>query len=90
MVIYRITASAPSPSGFDAKGSKENETMSEAIAIENRDATLGESAEIEEEEKPARQVDWKNIWKPLSIIAGVFVFRPGQTGLCDEGVSDPV
>ncbi len=47
--------------------------MSEAIAIENRDATLGESAEIEEEEKPARRVDWKNIWKPLSIIAGVFV-----------------
>jgi uncharacterized membrane protein YraQ (UPF0718 family) len=47
--------------------------MSEAIAIENREAALEAPAPIEEEEPPESQVDWKSIWKPLGIIAGVFL-----------------
>ena len=47
--------------------------MSEAIAIKNRQAVREESAPIEEEEPPESQVDWKSIWKPLGVIAGVFL-----------------
>ena len=47
--------------------------MSEAIAIKNREAAMGKPAQIEEEEQPESQVDWKSIWKPLGIIAGVFL-----------------
>ncbi len=47
--------------------------MSEAVAIKSREAVIEESAQIEEEEPPESQVDWKSIWKPLSIIAGVFL-----------------
>ncbi len=47
--------------------------MSEAIAIKSRAAVIEESAQIEEEEPQESQVDWKSIWKPLGIIAGVFL-----------------
>jgi uncharacterized membrane protein YraQ (UPF0718 family) len=47
--------------------------MSEAIAMKSRDEALEEPAEREAQVKPASQVDWKGIWKPLSIIAGVFL-----------------
>ena len=47
--------------------------MSEAIAIKNREAAIREDEEIEAEEQPESQVDWKSIWKPLGIIAGVFL-----------------
>ncbi len=47
--------------------------MSEAIAIKSREAVIEESAQIEEEEPQESQVDWKSIWKPLGIIAGVFL-----------------
>jgi uncharacterized membrane protein YraQ (UPF0718 family) len=47
--------------------------MSEAIAIKNREPVIEESARIEAEEPQESQVDWKIIWKPLSIIAGVFL-----------------
>ena len=46
--------------------------MNEAIAIKNKVAAIQEDEEIEVEE-PERQVDWKSIWKPLGIIAGVFL-----------------
>ena len=47
--------------------------MSEAIAIENREAVIEGPAPIAEEEPPESLVDWKSIWKPLGIIAGVFL-----------------
>ena len=46
--------------------------MNEAIAIKNKEAAIQEDEEIEEEQ-PESQVDWKSIWKPLGIIAGVFL-----------------
>ncbi len=46
--------------------------MNEAIAIKNRAAAIQEDEEIEEEQ-PESLVDWKIIWKPLAIIAGVFL-----------------
>jgi len=46
--------------------------MNEAIAIKNRKAAMQADEEIEEE--PAEsQMDWQSIWKPLAIIAGVFL-----------------
>jgi uncharacterized membrane protein YraQ (UPF0718 family) len=46
--------------------------MNEAIAIKNREASMQADEEIEEE--PAEsQVDWQSIWKPLGILAGVFL-----------------
>ncbi|MDX2502149.1 MAG: permease, partial [Deltaproteobacteria bacterium] len=47
--------------------------MSEAIAIENREAVIEGPAPIAEEEPQESLVDWKSIWKPLGIIAGVFL-----------------
>src|SRR5210317_1528100 len=47
--------------------------MNEAIAIKNRETTIGEDEDLEAEEQPESQVDWKSIWKPLGIIAGVFL-----------------
>jgi uncharacterized membrane protein YraQ (UPF0718 family) len=73
IVIYRARAAAPSSGGSAAKGHRKNETMSDAIAIEGRDAGFEESAANPKKPKPASQVDWKSIWKPLSIIAGGFL-----------------
>src|SRR5210317_693714 len=47
--------------------------MNEAIAIKNRETTIGEDEDLEAEEQPESQVDWKSIWKPLGIIAGIFL-----------------
>ena len=47
--------------------------MSETIAIKNRGAVIEEPAQIEEEEPQESLVDWNSIWKPLGIIAGVFM-----------------
>jgi hypothetical protein len=48
--------------------------MNEAIAIKNRETTIEEDEDIESEEEPAEsQMDWQSIWKPLAIIAGVFL-----------------
>ena len=47
--------------------------MSEAVAINNREAVIEEPAPIAEEEPQESLVDWKSIWKPLGIIAGVFL-----------------
>jgi uncharacterized membrane protein YraQ (UPF0718 family) len=47
--------------------------MSEAIAIKKGGTVIEGLAPIEEEEPPESLVDWKSIWKPLGIIAGVFV-----------------
>ncbi len=46
--------------------------MNEVIAINNSHRTVEDSEPVEEEQ-PESQVDWKSIWKPLSIIAGVFL-----------------
>jgi hypothetical protein len=46
--------------------------MNEAIAIKNKAAAIQRDEEIEEEE-PEGQMDWQSIWKPLGIIAGVFL-----------------
>ena len=46
--------------------------MSEAIAIKNKAAAIQEDEDIEAEQ-PESQVDWPSIWKPLAIIAGVFL-----------------
>ncbi len=47
--------------------------MSEAIAIKNRQTPVGENEDLAAQEQPESQVDWKNIWKPLSIISAVFL-----------------
>jgi uncharacterized membrane protein YraQ (UPF0718 family) len=47
--------------------------MSEAISIKNRNAVIEEDQEFEAEAKPESLVDWQSIWKPLVIIAGVFL-----------------
>jgi len=47
--------------------------MSEAVAIKDAHPTVEEPEPVEEEQQPESQVDWKSIWKPLSIIAGVFL-----------------
>jgi hypothetical protein len=46
--------------------------MSEAVALENKGAAIGESGKILEEEQPESQVEWSSIWKPMVIIIGVF------------------
>jgi len=47
--------------------------MNEAISIKNRNTVIEEDQELEAGERPESQVDWQGIWKPLSIIAGVFL-----------------
>ncbi len=47
--------------------------MTEAIVIESRNATSPDPVEVQEEKIPESQMDWKSIWKPLGIIAGVFL-----------------
>ncbi len=46
--------------------------MSEAIVITGSDTAADESLD-QETEQPQSLVDWKGIWKPLSIIVGVFM-----------------
>ena len=46
--------------------------MNEAIAIKNKVAAIQEDERIEEEQ-PESLVDWKTIWRPLAIIAAVFL-----------------
>ena len=47
--------------------------MREAVALENQGASMDESVVTGGAEKPPSLVDWKPIWKPMSIIIGVFV-----------------
>jgi len=47
--------------------------MSEAIVVKSRKAAAQEPAEPKEEEPPESLVDWKSIWKPMGIIASVFL-----------------
>jgi len=51
--------------------------MSEAITIKNREPTTESLASIEEEAPQQSLVDWKSIWKPLSVISGVFLGDAG-------------
>ncbi len=46
--------------------------MSEAISIKNKNVVIEDDQELEVE-GPESLVDWQSIWKPLGIIAGVFL-----------------
>ncbi len=46
--------------------------MNEAIAIKNKATAIQPDEEMEAEE-PESQVNWQSIWKPLGIVAGVFL-----------------
>jgi hypothetical protein len=46
--------------------------MNEAIAIEKREAAIQEKEDLEAEEQPESQVDWKSIWKPLASLQEFF------------------
>lgn len=46
--------------------------MGEAIVITGNDSDAGKSMDTETE-KPQSLIDWKGIWKPLSIIVGAFL-----------------
>jgi len=52
---------------------KEDVAMSEAVAIESKAEAIDDPVATGGAEKPPSLVDWKSIWKPLSIIIGVFV-----------------
>ncbi|MEE4265070.1 MAG: permease [Desulfobacteraceae bacterium] len=47
--------------------------MSELATAADSAAELKESSNNEQVDTPPSQIDWKSIWKPLSIIAGVFL-----------------
>jgi uncharacterized membrane protein YraQ (UPF0718 family) len=52
--------------------------MSETLSLANRDSSLDASSDVNMEEEPG-QIDWKAIWKPLSLIVGgflIFFFLP--------------
>jgi uncharacterized membrane protein YraQ (UPF0718 family) len=46
--------------------------MSETLSLANRDSSLDASSDERMEEEPS-QIDWKAIWKPLSLIVGGFL-----------------
>ncbi len=46
--------------------------MSETLSLSNRDSSLEASGDEKIEEEPS-QIDWKTIWKPLSLIVGGFL-----------------
>jgi uncharacterized membrane protein YraQ (UPF0718 family) len=47
--------------------------LSNISATANKNSQLLEAREAETEELPPSMIDWKSIWKPLAIIAGVFL-----------------
>ena len=47
--------------------------MSEPATAADSAAELKESSNSEQVDTQPSQIDWKSIWKPLSIIAGVFL-----------------
>ncbi|MGD2270914.1 MAG: permease, partial [Desulfobacterales bacterium] len=47
--------------------------MNEAIAMQKKESTSEASSPIDRKEQFESKFDWKGIWKPLSIIAGVFL-----------------
>jgi uncharacterized membrane protein YraQ (UPF0718 family) len=47
--------------------------MNKAIAMEKKESTLDAPSQLDQKEQPESLVGWKGIWKPLSIIAGVFL-----------------
>ncbi|HSQ84086.1 MAG TPA: hypothetical protein VLM43_05110, partial [Desulfobacterales bacterium] len=46
--------------------------MGNATLAKKTPATVKESESIEDEVEPSL-IDWKTIWKPLSVIVGVFI-----------------
>jgi uncharacterized membrane protein YraQ (UPF0718 family) len=46
--------------------------VSETLSLANRDGSLDTSSDEKMEEEPS-QIDWKAIWKPLSLIVGGFL-----------------
>jgi len=52
--------------------------MNETLSLANRDSSLDASSDVKIEEEPS-QIDWRAIWKPLSLIVGgflIFFFLP--------------
>ena len=47
--------------------------MSHISATANKNTQLLEDREAETEESPPGMIDWQGIWKPLAVIAGVFL-----------------
>ncbi len=47
--------------------------MSNISATANKNSQLLEARVAETEESPPSMIDWKSIWKPLAVIAGVFL-----------------
>jgi uncharacterized membrane protein YraQ (UPF0718 family) len=47
--------------------------VNEAIAIKNSKAAIKEDGKSKAEQPPESQIDWKSIWKPLSVIAALFL-----------------
>ena len=47
--------------------------MSNISATANKNPQLLEAGEREAEESPPSMTDWKTIWKPLAVIAGIFL-----------------
>jgi uncharacterized membrane protein YraQ (UPF0718 family) len=46
--------------------------MGETLSLASRDSSLDASSDVKIEEQPS-QIDWKTIWKPLSLIVGGFL-----------------
>jgi len=47
--------------------------MSELATLAEQRAKIEQSSKVEEIEIQSSLTDWKTIWKPLSIISGVFL-----------------
>lgn len=47
--------------------------MSELATLAEQRAKIEQSSKVEEIEIQSSLIDWKTIWKPLSIISGVFL-----------------
>jgi len=47
--------------------------MSELAAVAEHRAGMEQSSKVEKVESQPSSIDWKSIWKPLSIITGVFL-----------------
>ena len=47
--------------------------MNHAAATANEEAAFEQASVMIEEPPPISQIYWKDIWKPLSIIAGIFL-----------------
>ena len=47
--------------------------MSETAALPGQRSGIEETSQVEQNDPQPSMIDWKTIWKPLSIIIGVFL-----------------